>query len=94
MAVRWKAVTGGHAYRDSELTPDGVQQGRMKSGVDGRAGLQVSGKGALLPAVSLPLALPVTVQASNSEGGCWAATFDASDPKARNDSMTFKGRGD
>jgi len=90
----WKAVTGGFSYRDGELTPDGVQQARLKSGTDGRASLQVSGKGALLPAVPHPLALPVIVQASNSDGVCWASTFDASDPKARNDATTFKGRGD
>ncbi|MFM7736635.1 MAG: hypothetical protein ACKPBU_11735 [Alphaproteobacteria bacterium] len=90
----WKAVSGGFAYRDGELTPDGVQQARIKSGTDGRSSLQVSGKGALLPPVGLPLALPVTVQASNSDVGCWAAAFDASDPKARNDASTFKGRGD
>ena len=90
----WKSVTGGFSYRNGALAPDGVQQARFKSGVDGRASLQVSGKGALLPAVPHPLALPVAVQASNSAGGCWAASFGASDPKARNDVAIFKGRGD
>lgn len=90
----WKTISGGFQYRDDELTPDGLQQARVKEGLaEGKSSLQFKGKGELLPLVTLPLAVPVTVQVSNSEGTCWTASFGVDDPKTRNDSGTFKGKG-
>ena len=45
----WKAAgSTGFKYKDKDLTPDGIAQISLKAGVDGKAKIQVQGKGTFL----------------------------------------------
>jgi hypothetical protein len=76
----WKAFGSppgarGHRYRDSALTPDGVELVRLTPGAASRAKVIVRAKG---PALDMPSPLdivpPVTVQLQNASA-CWSATY-------------------
>jgi cysteine-rich repeat protein len=88
----WKATGNGFKYADKSGAVAGLTGITLKSGVQGRASVQVKGKGANLPFGSLPQTLPVplTVQLRR-DGKCWAATFSAA--KSNVDGL-FKGRSD
>jgi hypothetical protein len=74
----WKENGSGFAYKDKDLTADGVEQLKLKQGLDGKAQIQVKGKGMRLDDPSLPFAQPVTVQLHNLENGlCWEAVYSA-----------------
>jgi hypothetical protein len=75
--VLWTAKPGRFTYRDSRLLPDGVFQVLLKAGGDGKAKIQLTGKGANLNLPAPPFAsLPLTVQLKRPDGGeCWEATF-------------------
>lgn len=80
----WKQTSTSFQYKDNDLTPDGMQLLKLKAGSDGRSNVQAKGKGALLPAPSYPLALPVTVQLLNSNGDCWETTFGSTFVPSKN----------
>jgi hypothetical protein len=73
--ICWSQSTTGFQYRDDDLTPDGIQQLKLKAGSAGRSSIQAKGKGALLPAPGFPLLLPVEVQLIGSLGDCWESSF-------------------
>jgi hypothetical protein len=72
----WADKPKGFQYKDKELTPNGIAQLQLSSGLDGKAKIQVKGKGANLPVLDLDdLTSPLTVQLRR-EGSpiCWGAT--------------------
>ena len=73
----WADKPTGFAYKDKDLTPSGLSQIVLKEGVDGKAQIQVKGKGLNLPMPSLlSVAPPLTVQLRNLTSGlCWGATY-------------------
>ena len=88
----WKSGSVGFAYRDKDATPDGLVKLRLKPSGKKAGKIAVSGKGVDLPLAAGPLATPVEVQLSRSDGGpCWTGTF--SSPK-RNDAGAFKSKSD
>ncbi|MEO6027385.1 MAG: DUF4215 domain-containing protein [Candidatus Binatia bacterium] len=88
----WKEGSKSFAYKRKSGAPDGVVGVQLKTSVvDGKAKIQVKGKGALLPMPALvSLLSPVTVQLSNTlpVPGCWEAVF--SEPFQRQDAGQFK----
>jgi hypothetical protein len=90
----WKALgIKGFGYKDSLHTPTGADKVLLKAGLAGKAKAQFKAKGDNIPAFSLPLPLPATVQIQSENGQCWAATFSV--PSAsKNDSTQFKGKSD
>jgi hypothetical protein len=88
----WRENGRGFRYIDRDLTPHGVAQLTLKSGVDGKAQVQLKGKGALLPDPPLPISdPPVRVQLVNGVGRCWEATYSTT---LRNDGQQLKARAD
>ena len=93
LGAGWKAVRNGFKYRESsDLT--GKRSFQVKSGSNGRTKLQwkASGAGAGPPALPLDQDSAVVAQFTNSEGACWESVFDAG--AQRNDSESFKAKGD
>jgi hypothetical protein len=81
--ANWSPTSKGYKYKDSTLSPDGLQKVVLKEGADGKARISVTGKDANLDLSTLPAALPVTVQLKASNGMCWDAgytTADANNP--------------
>ena len=71
----WKATKTTVAYRDRELTPDGIASATLRAHRTGGV-LAVNGKGVNLGAPTLPLGLPLRVQLLRSDAEtCWEATF-------------------
>jgi cysteine-rich repeat protein len=91
----WKSNANNYKYNDGLLTPDGVQIVQLKEGlVNGKAQIQVKGRGInLLPATSpMPFTAPVTAQVRNTQTGvCWDAVITSPDD---NFPDYFKGKGD
>jgi hypothetical protein len=88
----WKALgTKGFAYKDGDLTPNGLLKVTLKAGDTGKAQVSVKGKGANLPDGVLPLTTPVTVQLQATTGQCWTATFGTAQSS---DSGQFKAKSD
>jgi hypothetical protein len=72
----WKAFPGGRVdYFDRAREIAGIELIRMTPGSDGRAKVQVTGRGAGLELPALPLTAPVTVQLQVANGECWTATY-------------------
>jgi hypothetical protein len=65
----------GFKYRDRDLTPDGIEQLRMKPGGGVKGKIAIKGKGANLDMPALGFALPVTVQLQAEDGQCWEARY-------------------
>ncbi|MCC6848964.1 MAG: DUF4215 domain-containing protein [Deltaproteobacteria bacterium] len=89
----WKATgTSGFVFKDKALTPDGAAQLKLRAGVDGKAAIQVTGKGANLEAPALgALSGPVVVQLVRSGSSvCWQATYDAPFVKQQADAFFDK----
>jgi hypothetical protein len=80
----------GYKYKDSTLSPDGLQKVVLKEGADGKARISVTGKDANLDLATLPAALPVTVQLKASNGMCWDAGYTAADA---NNPIRLKAKG-
>jgi hypothetical protein len=89
----WKAAKNGFKYRDTELTPDGLQFLLEKGGATASAKIISRGKGANLGMPSLPLTTPVTVQLVRNDDPslCWTAIYSAS---LKNQTDQFKARAD
>ncbi len=89
----WKqsgsATRGGFKYRNSALTPEGLQLIKLKAGT-GKARIIVKGKGANLPpTIAFGQDTNVTVQLLKSDGGvCWQAVYPA--PAVKNSGDQFK----
>jgi hypothetical protein len=72
----WRESTTGFKYSDPALTPDGVKQLQLRSGVAGKARIVLKGRGDLLDVPALPvLSLPVRAQMQNGDGECWEASY-------------------
>jgi hypothetical protein len=88
----WKGKPTGFIYKDKDLTPNGLLQIVLKSGLDGKAKIIVKGKGANLQTPALPISQPVTVQLKSSDGVCWEAVYSA--PATKSDTTVFKDKAD
>jgi hypothetical protein len=90
----WADKPKGFQYKDKDLTPNGIAQLQLSSGLDGKAKIQVKGKGANIPAINVGnLDGTVTVQLKRAGSPiCWGATY--SPPAAKNDGITFKDKAD
>lgn len=74
----WHEKRRSFTYRDVDLTPAGVRTLVMTEGQDGRAKIDLRGRGPLFSMPNLAaLASPVTVQLANSSGLCWEAVYSA-----------------
>ena len=75
----WKAAsTKGFSYRSKTGNDDGVTAMKLRSGIAGRADLQVNAGGAMLATPVLPLSFPLTFQLLIDNGlsvECWQTTF-------------------
>ncbi len=85
----WKPTSTGYKYSDAALTPSGVQKLLLKAGPDGKASIQVKGKGTPLATPPLPLTPTVRAQVINTNGVCWEASFQN---PTRDDDAEFKSR--
>jgi hypothetical protein len=66
---------GGFSYKDS-AAPGGILKMRVSPGDPSTAKIAIKGKGAGLGLGTLPVALPVTAQLANLDGGaCWEAVY-------------------
>ena len=82
------------AYRDRDLTPNGIAKLDLRAGDAGRARITVKGKGANLGLPVLPLKQQpsAVVELLNTAGVCWEARFLA--PAPVNDPARFRAVGD
>ncbi len=91
----WKESTKGFSYKDTGLTPDGIQSTKLTEGlVDGKSKAKVVGKGTRLglPALAdLTGTIDIQLQRTN-DSLCLGATF--SPPFASNDGTTMKAYSD
>jgi cysteine-rich repeat protein len=74
----WQAKTNGFAYKNRDLTPDGIAVVKLKapSTPDRFAKVTVKGKGGNLPlAASLPTGVPLEVHLESDDLTCWESTF-------------------
>lgn len=92
-ATKWTPIsTKGFKYLDKNTTQDGIRKIVLKASVDNKAKAIVKGKGELLPTLTPPFDLPVTVQLVNSDSGiCWEGSYDTLDIK-KNEAGKFKGK--
>ncbi len=88
----WKAKPTGFAYKDKDLTPDGIAQVILKAGATGKAKIQVKGSRDNLPIPATPFNLPLRVQLKNANGICWEADYSA--PALKNIAGLFKDKAD
>jgi alpha-tubulin suppressor-like RCC1 family protein len=86
----WADKPKGYQYKDKSADPDGITQLQLSEGADGKAKIQVKGKGLNLPDLDLAmLASPITVQLQSARSGvCFGATYGA--PFLKNDGVSFK----
>jgi hypothetical protein len=91
----WTSKPKGFQYKDKLRTADGIAQLQLSEGADGKAKIQVKGKGVNLPPIDLGmLTSPLTVQLKPSSGGlCFGATYTFP-PVVKNDGVSFKDKAD
>ncbi|MCC6848803.1 MAG: hypothetical protein IT294_09900 [Deltaproteobacteria bacterium] len=83
----------GFRYKDKQLTPEGIQQLKLKQGADGKAQIQLAGRGTLLALPSLStLTQPLRLQLRNADGLCWESIYSA--PASTHTGTAFKDKGD
>ncbi|HZR81629.1 MAG TPA: FG-GAP-like repeat-containing protein [Candidatus Binatia bacterium] len=85
----WRDVPHAFAYRDRDLTPDGVQTAKLTEGAEGKATIKLAAKGERLhPTDPSSLSGTLDVQLHKTSGGaCWGARF--SPPYRKNDGQTL-----
>jgi hypothetical protein len=90
----WSSKKKSFEYKDKDKTPSGIEKISLKSGVTGKASIQVKGKGGALGLPPLgPLTGPLTVQLRRRDGGiCFGTTFGA--PFLKDDGVTLKDKAD
>lgn len=71
----WRPLRDGFRFSDKQSSADGVGTLLVQAGAQGKAKLQVKGKGAGLRLPGLPLNPPVVAQLRGSNGVCWQSTF-------------------
>ncbi len=88
----WVSKLTSVVFKDRTATNNGVSGIRLsapRKPVD-KTKIAVNGKGVNLPNLSLPLAVPVTVQVRNSLGNCWGAIFSDVKQDAATGKLTTK----
>ncbi len=87
----WRAKRTASSYRDKDLTPNGLQQGRAQGGRGGRGEDPREGEGVARSSCRrLPItSLPIIAQLNNSDGVCWQATYSST---IRNDVRPAEGK--
>lgn len=90
----WKSLgTKGYGYGDKPGSSEGITGLTLKSGVAGKARIQVKAGGANLAFGALPWTMPVVVQLLVDDGDtvqCWQTTFTNTPHK--NDASRFKAK--
>src|SRR5262249_53841656 len=90
----WTDKPTGYVYKNKAMTPHGIAQLQLSAGVDGKAKIQVKGKGSHLPMPPLAsLVSPLTVQLRDAGGACWSAIYTFP-PATKNDAAQFKDKAD
>jgi hypothetical protein len=85
----WKATRTGFKYARRDAT--GTLRLGLRTGVAGKAGIQLQGKGTLLQLPALPLVRTVGAQLSQTGSPvCWSAVYDLF--VSKNDSVNFRAR--
>jgi hypothetical protein len=76
-ATAWRATgTTGYRYKDAAATAAGVKRISLKGSSVNKSKVQVTGKGAGVFDLPLPVAAPIVVQLVNeSTGLCWGASY-------------------
>lgn len=90
----WSGKPTQFQYKDKDRTPSGIEQILLKAGLDGKAKIQVKGKGINLP-MPAPgsIASPLRVQLRNLTSNlCWSATYSTFTVKP--DGSQLKGKAD
>ena len=74
---RWaQAGSRGFTYKDPTGTADGIRKIRLGGSAADRAEIVLTGKGAGLPIVPLPMAGPIIAQLENGDTSvCWSASY-------------------
>ncbi|MEO6028568.1 MAG: hypothetical protein ABIR79_17005 [Candidatus Binatia bacterium] len=90
----WKPGATSYAFKNKAHTPDGAEQLKLKSGVNGKAQIQFKGKGANLQMPAGPRTGPVVVQLQpvTPSAPCWEATYGT--PFKKNDGTGFVDKAD
>jgi hypothetical protein len=88
---QWTSLgASGFRLRGSSATPGGLRTARLRPGTAASGRLSIKGDGPRLPALPLPLALPVTVQMVASDtGACWEGIHTTA---TKNTAALFKAR--
>jgi hypothetical protein len=91
----WSAKPTAFTYKDKTRSADGIAQIVLKAGADGKAKIQVKGKGVNLPMPSLSnLSSPLVVQLVRPGAPtCFGASFSFP-PVIKNDGVQFKDKAD
>ncbi len=85
--------SSGFRYKDKQLTPEGIQQLKLKQGPDGKAQIQLAARGTLLALPSLStLTQPLRLQLRSADGLCWESVYSA--PAGAHTGSIFKDKGD
>jgi cysteine-rich repeat protein len=92
-----KSGDGSYAYDDEAGLAAGITSIDLRTGADGRAKIDVKGRGAELEASSLgfpaaPLGLPLRAQVQIEGAGCFEAEYDAGGA-SKNANGVFKAKG-
>jgi cysteine-rich repeat protein len=79
-SAQWASTgSSGFTYNDPSGAMDGIRKLRLIGSAADRAKIILTGKGAALPGVPLPLSGPITAQLENrSTSVCWSASYDGS----------------
>jgi hypothetical protein len=86
--------TKGFKYTDTSRTSDGVVKLVMTTGSSaGSMKAQLKAKGETLPALHLPLGMPVVAELESAAGCCWKTRHEAAG-LLRNDARQFRSLGD
>jgi WD40-like Beta Propeller Repeat len=89
----WLKGTNGFRSRKAPQTPDGTLTIRLTAGEDGKARIQVKGRGTFLGLPDLTaLTSPLTAQLTNTGGICWESTYSA--PFLMQEAGAFRDRAD